>query len=253
WGRDRINIIKKCVAKILVFFKFEEDLYKTCGIDVKFVGHPLLDTVKTSRSKNETLEVYGLNKNKITIALLPGSRANEINTLLLTMLQSAKLINERIKNTQFIIAKYPELPMEMYKNIIGASELDIKIAEGDTHNIVGAADFAIVASGTATLETAIIGTPLVIVYKASALTYIAYKFVATIPFIGIVNIIAGREIAPELLQHNATPETISGTVVSALSDPEKLNVMKRDLAGVRSSLGLPGASMNAAKAILSMF
>lgn len=252
WGRDRINIIKKCVSKILVFFKFEEELYKTYDIDVAFVGHPLLDTVKTSRSKDDTLKTYALSKDKITIALLPGSRANEINALLPTMVHSAELIHEKIGNTQFVIAKYPGLPVEIYKEIIGDSGIDIKIAEGDTHNVVGAADFAIVTSGTATLETAIIGTPLIIVYKASALTYIAYKFVATIPFIGIVNIIAGREIAPELLQHNCTPENVSATVVSILSDQKKLKSMKQDLIGVKLSLGSPGASINAAKAVLSM-
>jgi lipid-A-disaccharide synthase len=252
WGRDRINIIKKCVSKIIVFFKFEEELYKTYDIDVTFVGHPLLDTVKTSRSKDDTLKTYGLSKDKITIALLPGSRANEINTLLPTMVRSAGLIHEKIRNTQFVIAKYPGLPVETYKDIIGNSGLDIKIVENDTHNVVGAADFAIVTSGTATLETAIIGTPLVTVYKASALTYIAYKFVATIPFIGIVNIIAGREIAPELLQHNCTPENVSATAISILSDQKRLESIKQDLVGVKLSLGSPGASINAAKAVLSM-
>ena len=252
WGRDRVNIIKRCVTKIVVFFKFEEELYKTYSIDAEFAGHPLLDTVKVSRSRSDTLKAHGLAEGKTTIALLPGSRALEINTLLPVMVRSAKLINERMKNTQFIIAKYSGLPMDMYKKIIGPSGLDIKIAESDAYNVVGSADFAIVTSGTATLETAIIGTPLVIVYKANLLTYLVYKFVATIPFLGIVNIIAGKEIAPEMLQYDATPENISSTVVSILSDPGKLKEMKEGLAGVKSSLGAPGARMRAAKAVLSV-
>ncbi|MDD5428778.1 MAG: lipid-A-disaccharide synthase [Candidatus Omnitrophica bacterium] len=252
WGRDRVNIIKRCVTRIVVFFKFEEELYKTYSIDAEFAGHPLLDTVKVSRSKDETLKAYGLDKDKVTIALLPGSRSLEINTLLPIMVSSAKLINERLKDTQFIVAKYSGLPMDMYKKIISSSGLDIKIAESDAYNVVGAADFAIVTSGTATLETAIIGTPLVIVYKANLLTYMVYKFVATIPFLGIVNIIANKEIAPEMLQYDATPENISAAVVSRLSDPGKLKEMKEGLAGVKSSLGAPGARLRAAKAVLSV-
>jgi len=251
WGRDRINIIKKCVDKIIVFFKFEEELYKTYDVHAEFVGHPLIDSVKVSRPKNDTLAKYGLSKDKAVIALLPGSRSSEISSLLGVMTRSCRMINERMKNTQFVIAKYPGLPMAMYEDAVKNSGLDIKIAEGDTYNVVGASDFAIVASGTATLETAIIGTPLVIVYKVNLLTYLIYKFVATIPLLGIVNIIAGREIAPEFLQYNAEPAKISSAVLAILSDAGKLKTMREELAGVKSSLGSPGAGMRAARAVLS--
>ena len=184
------------------------------------------------------------------MALLPGSRTIEIKTLLPIMIQAARLINERMKDTQFVIAKYPGLPAGLYEDAVKDCGLDIRIASGDTYNVVGASDFAIVASGTATLETAIIGTPLVIIYKAKLLTYMVYKFVATVQFLGIVNIIAGREIAPEFLQYDATPRNISETVVSILSDEKKLKTMREELAGARASLGLPGASLRAAKAIL---
>ena len=249
WGRDRIDIIKRCVDKILVFFKFEEELYKTCDVNAEFVGHPLLDTAKQSLSKEETLEIYDLSNGKITVALLPGSRVIEINTLLPIMIQAAKLINERMKDTQFVIAKYPGLPAKLYEDAVKDCGLDIRMANGDTYNVVGASDFAIVTSGTATLETAVIGTPLVIVYKAKLLTYIIYKFVATVQFLGIVNIIAGREIAPEFLQYDATPRNISDTVVSILSDKKKLTAMREELAGVKASLGSPGASLRAANAV----
>ena len=249
WGRDRIDIIKRCVDKILVFFKFEEELYKTCDVNAEFVGHPLLDTAKQSLSKEETLEIYDLSNGKITVALLPGSRVIEINTLLPIMIQAAKLINERMKDTQFVIAKYPGLPAKLYEDAVKDCGLDIRMANGDTYNVVGASDFAIVTSGTATLETAVIGTPLVIVYKAKLLTYIIYKFVATVQFLGIVNIIAGREIAPEFLQYDATPRNISDTVVSILSDKKKFTAMREELAGVKASLGSPGASLRAANAV----
>jgi lipid-A-disaccharide synthase len=252
WGRDRIKIIKECVSGIIVFFKFEEELYKTCDIPVSFVGHPLVDTVKVTRSREETLETYGLSKDKLTVALLPGSRANEISTLLGVMTQSAKLINSKLPDTQFIIAKYSALPMSMYAMAIKNSGLDIKVAQGDTHNVVAGADFAIVTSGTATLETAIIGCPLVIIYKVNLLTYIIYKLVSMTKWIGIVNIIAGREISPEFLQYDAVPEKISASVISMLSDKNKSEAMREELKGVKDSLGASGASKRAATAIIKM-
>ena len=151
-----------------------------------------------------------------------------------------------------MVARYPALPVELYENIIRDTGLDIRIAGGDAHNVVAASDFAVVASGTATLETAILGTPLVIIYKAKLLTYIIYKLVATIPFLGIVNIIANREIAPEFLQYDATPQNIADTIVPILSDEGKLKTMRKDLDSVRSSLGRPGASMRAALAIMPL-
>ena len=252
WGRDRINIIKRCVTRMIVFFKFEEELYKTYGIDVVFAGHPLLDTVKASLGKDEALKIYGLSKGKKTIALLPGSRTNEINTLLPVMLEASKIINNRLQNTQFIIARYPELSEDLYKDALRDSGLDIRISSGDTYNVVATSDFAIVASGTATLETAIIGTPLAIIYKAKLLTYIIYKFVATIPFVGIVNIIAGREIAPEFLQYAATPQNIAEKIIPVLLDEKKQKVMREELAQVKSALGTTGAGMRAAQAIMPL-
>ncbi len=252
WGRDRVNIIKSCVKKMLVFFKFEEELYKACGIDAEFVGHPSVDTVKAGLPKDETFKVYGLSKGKRTIALLPGSRAIEVKRLLPTMAGAAGIINEKLGDTQFIIAKYPDLPMSLYKNALKDYVLDVRIGSGDTYNILAASDFAIVASGTAALETAIIGTPLIIMYKANLLTYIVYKFVATIKFLGIVNIIAGREIAPEFLQYEATPEKIAGKAISILSDGKIMEKMREDLKGVKKSLGEPGASLRAAKITLKV-
>jgi len=250
WGRDRVNIIKKCVTKILVFFKFEEELYKTYDINAEFVGHPSIDTVKTTLSKDETLKIYDLVKGKPVIALLPGSRTMEVKNFLPVMLESAVIINDKLGGAQFVIAKYGGLPRDMYEDAVNGMALDVRIAESDAYNVIGASDFAIVASGTATLETAIVGTPLAIVYKASLITYILYKFVATIRFLGIVNIIAGKEVAPELLQYKMTPTNIANTVVSIMNDKSKLASMREELSRVKSSLGAPGGSMRAARAIL---
>lgn len=250
WGRNRVNIIKRCVKKILVFFKFEEELYKTCGIDAEFVGHPLLDTVKTTLPKDEILKTYDLSKRKPVIALLPGSRLSELKTLLPVMLAAGVIIDQKLEGAQFIIAKYPGLPRDIYENFAGDSKLDIRIAEGDTYNVLAASDFAIVASGTATLETALVGTPFVIVYKANLITYLLYKIVSTTRFLGIVNIIAGKEITPEFLQFRMTPENISATVTGLMRDEAGLSAIRNELGRVKSSLGSPGASLRAARSIL---
>lgn len=252
WGRDRINLIRKSVKKIMVFFKFEEELYKKYAVNAEFVGHPVLDIVKLSLAKEDVLKKYNLSREKITISLLPGSRAIEVKKLLPIMAASGKIINEKLNKVQFVIAKHPDLPINLYERIIKNSGLDIRLAENDTYNVLAASDFAIVASGTATLESAVIGTPLVIVYKASFITFMLYKLVSNIRFLGLVNIIAQKEVAPELLQFNALPERIADKVVCILTDEKKLNSMREDLKHVKTSLGEPGASVRAAKIILSL-
>ena len=251
WGRNRVNIIKRCVRKILVFFKFEEELYKTYGIDAEFVGHPLLDTVKMSIQKEEFLKKHGFSKDKPVLALLPGSRPNEVRTLLPVMAAAAAIIKKSDSGIQFAVSKHPDLEMGLYDSALKGSGIEAKLIEGGTYDLVGSSDLALVASGTATLETAIIGTPLVITYKVSFGTFVAYKIVSKTRFLGIVNIIAGREIAPEFLQYEATPENIAAKLSELIRDKSKLDAMRAELAKVKSSLGPPGASMRAARAILT--
>lgn len=246
WGRDRINIIKKYVKVIIVFFKFEEELYRTYNINAAFVGHPLIDIVKVSRGREDTFKKYSLSEEKTTIALLPGSRPLEVNNLLSLMISASGIVADKLKTVQFIIAKHPDLPIELYKNALKGSGIEVRIAEGDAYNVLSIADFAIVASGTATLESAIIGTPLIIVYRASLLTFLLYKIVIRIPFLGIVNIIARKEVAPELLQFNATTENIAAKTLEIIGDKNRLKAMREDLRVIRSSLGASGASQRAA-------
>jgi lipid-A-disaccharide synthase len=249
WGRDRIKIIQKCVTKMVVFFKFEEELYKTYNVDAAFVGHPLIETVKPKYDKSYIFRKLGLQENRTTIAILPGSRKSEISHLLETLVGASKLINEKLGNVQFILSKHPSLPLALYEKAIECSGLKIVLAEGDTYDIVAASDFAIVASGTATLETSILGTPYVLVYRSDLVTYIAYNIVVDIKHIGIANIIAGRTIVPELLQYNMTPEKVSASVIDILTHEDKKSKMLSDLKDVRISLGAPGASTRAAEAI----
>lgn len=250
WGRDRIKIIKKCVRKILVFFKFEEELYKTYGIDVEFVGHPLLDSVKTTAAKEDVLKKYGLAGAGSVVSLLPGSRESEVKMLLPIMIDSATILSRQLHGLKFIIIKYPGLAISLYENALRNIDIDIRLANGDAYNILSVSDLAIVASGTATMESAIIGTPLIITYKAGRITYLLYKIVSRIKFLGLVNIIAGKEAVPELLQYNATPEKISAAAMNILTNGKKKRTIKEDLKSVVSSLGISGASKRAANAIL---
>ena len=252
WGRDRINLVKRYVKKMVVFFEFEERLYRSCGIDAEFVGHPLLDTVKVASSREETLAKYGLSKERPTVALLPGSRPSEIRAILPVMAAAARLVKQRLGGVNFIISKHSGRPEEMYAGALKDARIEYRLVEGDLHNIVAASDFAVVASGTATLETAIIGTPYVLVYKASLVTYALYMLVREIPFLGIANVVAGRQVVPELLQFDMTPEKIAAITVGMLSDHRKLAAMSADLAAVKSALGSPGASLHAARAILPL-
>jgi lipid-A-disaccharide synthase len=250
WGVDRINIIKECVTKMLVFFKFEEDLYKKNGVSSEFVGNPLLETVRVTLPKDEILKKYGLSNTRPVIALLPGSRMMEVKTLLKIMAGSAELMSKELKGAQFVVAKYKNLSTSLYEKALKGSTVDIKIVDGDSYNLLSASDFAIVASGTATLETAIIGTPFVLTYKVGIVNYIAYKIVAKIKVLGLVNVIAGRIIVPEFLQYNATPQKIARESLEIMRDESKRTAMIYALSCVKASLGTPGASKRAAAAIL---
>jgi len=252
WGRQRIHLIKKYVKKMVVFFKFEEELYKKYGVEAEFAGHPLLDVVKVTSPKADVLKKYGLSPDATTIALLPGSREFEVRTFLPVLARAAGLIDKKLRSVQFLISKHPNRPLSVYENALKGLDIDYRFVEGDLHNIVAASDLAIVASGTATLETAILGTPFILVYKANILTYALYKIVADIPFLCLANVIAGKEVAPELLQMNMTPEKISARTIDLLSDEYKLCAMREELAAVRASLGSPGASLRAARAILPL-
>lgn len=252
WGADRIKTISQCVRKILVFFRFEEELYKKNGVDAMFVGNPLIDTVRLTSSKQDTLKKYGIESGKRVVALVPGSRKLEVEKFLRVMVAAAGLMKKSCSDLCFVVTRHPDLPEELYKRALTGSDSDINVVTGDMYNIVGASDIAIVASGTATLETAIIGTPQVIVYKVNLLTYMLYKIVRPAGFLGLPNIISGGQVVPELLQYDMTPENIARQSLAILSDGKLADRIRADLAYVKSSLGEPGASMRAARSILPL-
>ena len=225
---------------MIVLFKFEQDFYKKFGIEADFVGHPLLDIVKPEIPKK---------KDKVTIALLPVSRKQEIKRILPIMIESAKLINEKI-GAKFVIAKSPNVAQNLYSNITKDTKLDLEILEDKTYETISMSDFALVCSGTATLETAILEKPFVIIYKTSLLNYLLYRPLIKVPFIGIVNIVAGEKIIPEFIQFKAQPKEIADFCLKTLRNKTALEHIKEDLTQIKSSLGQPGAANHAARIII---
>lgn len=247
WGGFRIHMIKKYVDKALVILRFEEALFKKHGVDAVFVGHPLLDReVSKSSLDRESLH---LAKDKFTIALLPGSRESEVKTLLPLMLKTASLIQKE-KEVQFVLLKSSGVDEKIYAGALEKSGLSIAVIKEDTYGCLSLCDFVFVASGTATLESAIMEKPMLITYKTSFLTSLLFKIFARTRFIGLVNVIAGREISPEILQYDATAPNLASGILSIISSKEKMEKQVQDLRQVKHVLGTPGASLRAAREIL---
>lgn len=248
WGKSRIAGIKKNVNKIVVFFKFEETLYRRHGVNAEFVGHPLVDAVAPTNRSEKLKNEFGISGGKV-LTLLPGSRASEVKALLPAMLGAFKKIRAKISGVNLVIAKYKELPQRLYERFLKTTDFPYKLIDDRTYDCIEVADLVIAASGSATLETAILEKPMIITYKVSPLTGIFFLLFVHIPNIGLVNIVAGKKIMPELLQYSATAGNISREAVDILTNQPRLNQMKAELRKVKEILGPPGASQRAAFSI----
>ncbi|HQP91951.1 MAG TPA: lipid-A-disaccharide synthase [Candidatus Omnitrophota bacterium] len=251
WGKNRISFIRKTINLMLVLFKFEETLYKDGKFNVKFVGHPLLDVVKAPKSKQALLSENGLKEGFETIALLPGSRNREILNHLPIMIEAAqKMLKENAK-LQFLICRASSVGREVYKTILDNSKIDFpyKMLDDETYNGISACDVAIVASGTATLETAILNKPMVIIYKVSFITWLLAKMFVKIPNIGLVNVVAGQRIVPELVQKDANPKNLAKTTLALLKNKARQEKIHAELYALKNTLGIPGAYSRAANEI----
>jgi lipid-A-disaccharide synthase len=256
WRSYRINAIKRFVEKMLVILPFEKDYFERNGVEVDYVGHPLLDSVKVTATRNEFCSRYRFDSAKPLVALLPGSRHSEIKYILPPMIEAAQLLSRSHPELQFALPLARTLsPEEIEPKAASPKEgliENLRLIENDTYNALSAADLAVVASGTATLETAIIGTPLIIVYRASTLNWRLFRPLINVPFVGMPNLIAGREIAPELLQDDMNPENLVKQITEMLDDPDRLLRLRADLAEVRVALGAANASERAAHKIAEM-
>ena len=252
WKENRVDLIKACVDRMIVLFPFEKEFYAQRGLDVFWCGHPLMDEIKTLRGKEKFLESIGLSDYKLTIALLPGSREGEVQRHLSVMLKTADLLNRDFPMIQYLIIKAPTIKEELIKKYLPGYLPQARIVDGNSYDGLNAANLAIVASGTATLETAILEKPMVVVYKTSFVTWFLAKAFIKIPYIGLVNVVAGRKIVPECIQFDATPSRIAEELKNIFTNEPRLAEIKEALRKVRAALGPPGASERAAKEILKI-
>ncbi len=250
WRKGRVHEIAKYVDKMLVIFPFEEGIYREAGVDVTYVGHPSLDVMKLTMTKKQVFEHFQFDPNKKLIGLLPGSRKPEVERLLPVMLEAAEMIKARIPDIQYVIPRASTVKKELIDYYIENSGFEVRVVDAYRYNVRSAMDFAIVASGTATLETAFLICPMVILYKTSFLTWIIAKNLVSLPYIGLVNVVAGDMAVPELLQNEATPLNVANRVVKILSNPKEIETIKYELAKVKEMIGGPGASKRAAEQVL---
>lgn len=234
WRRGRVEEIVRLVDKMLVIFPFEVHIYEEAGVDVEYVGHPLVNRVGCPLSKEEARMSLGLGMDKTTIALLPGSRRGEVERLLPVMIKAGDIIKRDIPDAQFVLPLADNLRGSRFK--VQGSRFEVKMVEGRLYEVLRASDIAIVASGTATMETALMGIPMVIVYKLHPLTYWIGRMLIRVDTIGIPNILVGKRVIPELIQGDANPEGIAGEVLRILKDNGLRDRMEEDLKEVRERL-----------------
>lgn len=247
WRKGRIKTIARMAKAVIVVFPFEVPLYEQAGVDVRFVGHPLADVVRSYLSPEQAKGAFGLDAARRTVALLPGSRKSELIHLLPDMLSAAQMLLARFPDLQFVLPVAPTLDSGFVRSFLDRAAVPVQVAEGRTYDVLRASDAAIVASGTATLETGLMAVPMVVVYRISALNYfILTKLVKGVKDIGLVNIVAGKRIVPELVQKDSTPRNMADAVTAMLSDPAYYRGMHDDLVQMRRQLGEAGASRRAA-------
>jgi lipid-A-disaccharide synthase len=250
WRKGRLNSIRDFADRVLVIFPFEEPIYRDAGVPVEFVGHPLVELANVTATRDAFLARQGLAPSAPTIALLPGSRHNEVSRILPDLLAAVPLIRTRVPSAQFVVARAPNLDDQVFAGVRGVAAC--AMVTDDTDTVLASSDVALTASGTATVQTALHDTPMVIVYRVSPLTYQLGRRLVSVDAIGMVNLIAGARVVPELIQDAFTPEAVAREAVSMLTDDARAAQIRGGLARVRDKLGGAGASRRAAQAILKV-
>jgi lipid-A-disaccharide synthase len=265
WRPGRMRTMKQLVDRVLVIFPFEEELYRREGMDVRFVGHPLVDLARPAVPRGVFLRELGLDPSAPTVALLPGSRPNELKRILPDMAAAVPLIGDHVRNVQFVVACAPNLADELFAGFgplaAGAHDMPGSVRAGFTRpvlvrnrtdDVLAACDVVITASGTATVQAALHERPMVVVYRLSGLTYRLGKPFVKVDTYAMANLVAGRRIVPELIQQDFTPARVAAETVSFLTDRARHDATQAALREVRGRLGAPGASGRAADAILEV-
>jgi len=257
WNQRRIHVIKRVVDLVLVILPFEERIYTEAGIKCRFVGHPMLDAVSSTPDRASCRKALGIDEEVKLVGLFPGSREREVRTLLPVMLQAAERLDQQGKARgvalKFVLAHAPSVPMAVLDAALAGATVPIEVQSRHNYEIMAAADVLLVASGTATIEAAASETPMVLLYRTSPLSALLGRWLIKVRFIGLVNLVAGRAIVPELVQEGLTVERLCREAERLLYDAKAHAGMKAALAAVHRLLGAPGASGRAASAILEEF
>lgn len=250
WHKSRVRTMRTLVDRMKVVFPFEVDIYRRKGMNVEFVGHPLVEKIGSSLSRDDFFRNNKLDPDKKLLALLPGSRKQEIEKIFPTMIDAAIRLQEEI-GCQIAVGVASNLGIDFVRSFVGDRKA-ITLVEHSTYNLMAHADAAIVTSGTATLETGWFGTPMAVVYKTSPVTYTIGRALVGVPYIGLVNIVAGEKVVPEFVQREMTADALAEEMKKQLSDEKYSSEMRRRLAVIKAKLGKPGASAKVAEGIIEL-
>ena len=252
WRRGRVRTIRRLVRKMLVLFPFEEPLYRQAGVDVAFVGHPLLDGLAAVPPRAQCRERLGVADGTTILGLLPGSRAAEIRRHLPLLLDAAGRVRAAEPGVEALVGLSDAADRLAVEAAVAQAGVPARVIQGRTHEVMRAADCLLAVSGTVTLEAAILETPMLITYRLGRLSYWLLRLLIRVSFVGLPNLVAGRSIVPELLQHDATPERLAAAALDILRSPARQQAMRAALAEVRRRLGEPGAVERAAREVLAL-
>jgi lipid-A-disaccharide synthase len=251
WRPRRMRWIQRNVDHVVVILPFESELYRRAGVRCTFVGHPLLDSVAPHYDRSTLRTRYNLDASAPVVGLLPGSREAEVTMLLPVLLETARRLAVDDPKTQFVLAQASSIDDNLLHALLRQSPVPVHVAKDQASEVMAASDVLLIASGTATLQAAVVGTPMVLLYKTTLPTYWIARSLVRVKWIGLVNLVAGRSIVPELIQDEATADRLWQEARRLLTDVRAYNDMKDGLRQVRESLGEPGASGRAADVVLA--
>lgn len=252
WGAGRIKTMARHVRQVAVILPFEAELFRRAGIDASYVGHPILEHQGALLDRATFFRNYALSEDQPLLGLLPGSRSAEIERLLPVMLRASSRMRNTVRSLQVVIACAPSVDPQHVKRHCDQEGVGACLATEHTHEVMQYSDLLLVASGTATLETAWHGTPCLILYKVSLPTWLLAHILVKIRCVGLVNIVAGKKIVPEFLQGQARPDRVAAEAIDLLHNRQRRSVMQSEMAKVRDQLGEPGASRRTAVMIAAM-
>ncbi len=249
WRRGRAKDVARLATKVACIYPFAAQVYQEAGANVEFVGNPLVDIVQPTLSPQEGEAFIGKRPGHPVVLLLPGSRVKEITGVLPVMLQALPKIREKRPEVDFVLQKAPSIERELLRSILASSAVPVKVVEGRGYDVMAASDAALATSGTVTLEAALCGLPSVICYAASPLSMWIAKRMVYVKYIGLPNILAGREILPELIQEKMTPDHMAASILHFL-EPEAASAVREEMRQAVAKLGQPGAVDRTAELIL---